>query len=1028
MEPDGQLCAQSHIGGWPVLSLDSAASGFAVRFFTLGFPLCPLRVRPSKGGNRDLLDGLATAGEKVFAPPAMMAMAILLQLQPPSWNVLALICAVLLLTALIPLERFRKHEELAKEKSKRAWFSNLQKELAETRDIKQLGEQALGLTLQILGTTGGCVLLQGDPGRDASYKNVQGLSSRTADLLTAQSFHPYLAMAAERWGALMVFSDLHKPEVVTAWQRDPLSNGFIGIMKAEGLRSAVLIGLGMQGRCYGALLAGSRKAQLLKSYQLRLALLMGHLVSGALESWARNRTEERHKQEFRAFYRMGLALRETFDFKTQIEILRREMKDLLGEKDFAFSLQSSPTGALETMVPFKNAREVESSLDGPTSKLEEQVVRTRSPLVVSVDWRGAARGSENVAGGPRKRSWCGVHIALSDGTAGVLAMVDYHSAITEKELELFQVVANEATKAFENARTFQRERERASSLGLLNELGQKAALVVNPKDLLPDICQQAQTAFGYELAHIDILHWDRRELVVEAEAGYGGELLGRRIALGEGLAGAAAETGESLVADFLATEAKYVPLQPGIRSGVSVPLKIQNQILGVFSLESRREHAFSSQDVLTTRALADQLAIALHNARTYQAAFEQAITDGLTGLKTHRYFMEAVEREWRRSTRSGQEFSVIMLDLDQFKEVNDRYGHRQGDRVLRAVADVLSETVRQSSVVARYGGDEFSILMPEATAAQAGTLAERMRAKIESDPLLKTHGVTASFGIGTFPVHGPTNEEVIRMADASMYLAKNQSGNCVCVGPLTPASMNAGWEPGVLAANFEMAPGQVFRTGSEAFNEYLNRIEQASRKATGEMYLLDTVTSLARSVDFSDHYTRDHGQAVSRWAVRIARQLGLSHEDVEEVRLAGVLHDIGKVGIPFDVLSKPARLTPEEYEVMKNHSVLGERILAPLMMGSIRRISRMVRHHHETFDGNGYPDRLKGESIPLGARILAIADSFDTIISDRAYKMGLSYKDGIFELHRCRGTQFDPQLVDSLVRSNDDQKSLDRES
>jgi diguanylate cyclase (GGDEF)-like protein/putative nucleotidyltransferase with HDIG domain len=822
----------------------------------------------------------------------------------------------------------------------------------------------------------------------------------------------------------MVFSDLQKPEVVRAWQRDPMSNGFIGIMKAEGLRSAVLIGLGAQGKCYGALLVGNRKAQLLKSHQLRLALLIGYCVSVALDSWAGKKTAERQKQEFRVLYRLGLALRETFDFKNQIEILRREMKDLLGDKEFALSLQGSPTGPLETVVPFESARELESTLDRPTSGLGDQVVRTRSPLVVSVDWRGAARGPENLAGGPRKRSWCGVHLALSDGSMGVLAMVDDQSPISETQIELFQVVAKEATKAFENTRAFQRERQRASSLGLLNELGQKAATFLNPKELIPNMCQQAQAAFGYELAHIDILNRARNELTVEAEAGYGGELLGRRIALGEGLAGAAAMTGKALMADLVATEAKYVPLKPGVRSAVSVPLVFHDETLGVFSLESRREHAFSPQDFLTAQALAQQLALALHNARTYHAALEQAITDGLTGLKTHRYFMEAVEREWRRSTRSGQEFSVIMLDLDRFKEVNDGYGHRQGDRVLRAVANVLSDSVRQSSVVARYGGDEFSILMPEAVAAQAGTLAERMRAKIESDPLLKTHGITASFGIGTFPIHGPTNEEVLRVADASMYMAKSQRGNCVCVGPVTPANMNAVWEPGVLAASFDMASGQVFRTGSEAFNEYLNRIEQASRKATGAPYLLDTVTSLARAIDFSDQYTRDHGQAVSRWAVRIARQLGLSHEDVEEVRLAGILHDIGKVGIPLDVLSKPARLTPEEYELVKSHSVLGERILSPLTMGSIKRISRMVRHHHETFDGTGYPDRLKGESIPLGARILALADSFDTIVSDRSYKMGHTYQDAIFELHRCCGTQFDPQLVDSLLRGGDDLQSL----
>ena len=311
---------------------------------------------------------------------------------------------------------------------------------------------------------------------------------------------------------------------------------------------------------------------------------------------------------------------------------------------------------------------------------------------------------------------------------------------------------------------------------MLNELGQKASAVANPKELLPDICQQAQSAFGYEMAHIAILNLDRNELVVEAEAGYGGELLGRRIALGEGVAGAAAQSGKPVVAGFGSSDAVYMPLRPGVRSGLSVPLKIDDEVLGVFSLESRREHAFPPDDILTTQTLAQQLALALHTARTYQAAFEQAITDGLTGLKTHRYFMEAVEREWRRSTRSGQNFlhdHHAGLGSVQGGE-RSGYGHMQGDRVLRAVANVLSDSVRQSNVVARYGGDEFSILMPEATTAQAEPFAERMRANIENDPLLKTHGITASVGIGTFPEHGPTMQEVLRVADAGMYLAKYQ--------------------------------------------------------------------------------------------------------------------------------------------------------------------------------------------------------------------------------------------------------------
>jgi diguanylate cyclase (GGDEF)-like protein len=938
------------------------------------------------------------------------------------WTTVALVCAALLLATLIPLGRIKRYRSKLQRSSRLEWFSSLRKDLEDTKDIKQFGEHALRSVLRILGSTEGCVVLQGDYGKEVSHKVVQGLSSRTAELLMSEPLRSYFATSSERWGSLMVFSDLQKSEVVSVWQRDPLSNGFIGIMKAEGFRTVVLIGLGAHGKWNGALLAGSRKASFQKSCELRTALVVANQLNVALESWSVKRTAERHNEESRVLNRVSLALRETIDFKTQIAVLRREMKDLLGNTDFALSLQSAPETPLEMVVPFEGASDVESSLGAPTTTLEEQVMRTRSPLVVSEEWRGASRSPSSAGANPRIRSWCGVPISLSDGTMGVLAMVDYHSPINARQLELFQVVAKEAAAAFENSRMLMREKERGRRLAILNEIGQRASAVLNPKELLPEICIQAQSAFGYEWAHIEVVDKETKELVVEAEAGYGSDFIGWRIPLTDTLPGAAVQSGKPAVADFTAVDSKFAPLRASVRSGVSVPLKVQDEILGVFSLESKRPNAFATEDVLVIQALANQVALALHTARTYQAAFEQAITDGLTGLKTHRYFMEAVEREWRRSTRSGQEFSIIMIDLDQFKEVNDRYGHMQGDRVLRAVANVLSDSVRQSNVVARYGGDEFAVLMPEATTAQAEAFAERMRANIESDPLLKQHGITASIGIATFPEHGPTKEEILRMADAGMYLAKYQNGNSVRVGP-SPSAASAGIDPGTIDPNLGAAARQMFNTGSEAFNEFLQRIEQASHKELGEVHLLETVTALARNIDFSDQFTRDHGQAVSRWAVMIARQLGMPEDDIEEVRVAGVLHDIGKVAIPMEILSKPGRLTPEEYALVKSHSVMGEKILVPLNLSSIKRISRMVRHHHETFDGTGYPDGLKGEAIPIGARILAVADSFDTIVSDRSYRRGRSYNDAIVELHRCCGTQFDPQLVDSFLRAHGDAKS-----
>jgi len=354
------------------------------------------------------------------------------------------------------------------------------------------------------------------------------------------------------------------------------------------------------------------------------------------------------------------------------------------------------------------------------------------------------------------------------------------------------------------------------------------------------------------------------------------------------------------------------------------------------------------------------------------------VTDGLTGLKTHRFFREALHGEWRRSARSGRSFSVILLDLDGFKQVNDRMGRPEGDKVLTAVAALVNAGSKQSNLVARYGGDEFAILMPDTNTQQAEIVAEALRAAVEADRFLHAHGVTASIGIATFPDHGPTPEAVLWVADSGMHLAKQPDGNCVKVASLT------------------------FAEGQELLKAYLGLPVKMK-----PLHLLDTVEAKEAKAP-----PKSHSEAVSWWAAKIAMQMGLSQAEVEDIEAVGMVHDIGMLGIPHNILYKPGRLTPEEFEVMKSHSVKGETILKPLKAEVVQRI---VRHHHEFFDGKGYPDNLKGEQIPIGARVIAVAEAFDTMVSGHVYSKARTVEEALAELRRCRGTQFDPLVVDALV-------------
>ena len=207
----------------------------------------------------------------------------------------------------------------------------------------------------------------------------------------------------------------------------------------------------------------------------------------------------------------------------------------------------------------------------------------------------------------------------------------------------------------------------------------------------------------------------------------------------------------------------------------------------------------------------------------------------------------------------------------------------------------------------------------------------------------------------------------------------------------------------------------MFSTDPDTFAQYLQRFQQMMHRTKGDApSLLDTITALAFAAEAKDPKTQSHSQAVSKLAAHIAMQMRLSEAEIQEIRLAGIVHDIGKIHVPEPLLCKPTLLTAEEYDIMKRHAAWGAKILEPL---KVKGIERIVRHHHESFDGQGYPDKLKGDEIPLGARIIAVAGAFDAMVSARTYSKARTLEEALAELRRCRGTQFDPMVVDAFLQS-----------
>jgi diguanylate cyclase (GGDEF)-like protein/putative nucleotidyltransferase with HDIG domain len=372
------------------------------------------------------------------------------------------------------------------------------------------------------------------------------------------------------------------------------------------------------------------------------------------------------------------------------------------------------------------------------------------------------------------------------------------------------------------------------------------------------------------------------------------------------------------------------------------------------------------------------LAISLYQRSTHRAlrAMRLALTDPLTGLGNHRHFHERLQRELVQAEEMGTPLTLCFVDIDDFKRINDQFGHPSGDRVLSQVAGRL----RQGGEAFRLGGDEFALLLvdrDEGTAlAAASSVVERIGA-LELDHIGK---VTASAGIATFPVQGHGRDELIRLADSALYWAKEHGKNRV----------------------------RLYRSD-------VVELAQLKRLAAGpdRAARYRAAASLAKAVDARDTYTGSHSERVSELAARLASRMGIDVEQVELTRLAGSLHDLGKLAIPEEILRKPGELTDTERLVLERHPQIGHRMLDSL---GVDPVADVVLHHHERWDGAGYPDGLQGETIPLGARIIFVADAYDAMTSDRIYRPKLSSESALAELRRCAGTQFDPTIVSALAR------------
>lgn len=826
----------------------------------------------------------------------------------------------------------------------------------------------------------------------------------------------YISQLAYRNSGIFTIHDL-------AEVNEPLPVGgqgtfaeFKRILTDAGVKHLTAVNLQTRENNFGVILFPHAERRAFGSSGPRLMVGLALQLGLTLENYVVTHDAHRRTKEYELLTEIGKAISSRLDQDEILRTIQIELGQIFDTSHFYIAFEEGQEIRFELEV--RDNRALPKRTREMRNAFTEYVIRTGEPLLIRSDLE-AMRQRLGISHVPKRPARCliAAPIFLGSKSSGIMVAMnpDREFVFEQRDLDVLVTAAGQVSVAVENARLFAEEQRRSRQLAFLNNISRTAISSDDPVHMLGEIAGEIQKNFSFDHIGIGLLDYGTKEVEIKAEAGATAHATGKKIPLGTGILGRVARTGErALVQNAL--PGNLTGILPDSRAVLCIPITYGDSLLGVLNVESRNENAFLPQDVLILNTLADLLATALHNAFVFQKLQQQSITDGLTGIKTRRFFWEALSAEWKRASRSGRPFSVVLIDLDKFKEVNDTMGHFEGDLVLARVGRLLEQKSRQSNVVARYGGDEFIVLMPETGAEQAQVLAERLRQWLASDPMLAEHHITGSFGVASFPMHGFSIEDIIRVADAGMYVSKRSGGNLVSTAQ-------------------EFVEGQDFARQRQQISAYIEGFLQRERtgpehveELTSTLYKLcggdqdcqvpllkEAIESLSRAAESRELQTAGHGDLVARYAEVLARALGLSPEETADLVYAARVHDVGKIFIPERILNKPGPLNDEEFFQIKLHARVGAEIVGTIPHSDMMRGA--IEHHHQRFDGSGYPDGLRGEQIPQWARIIALADAYANLVTEQTFSSARTPDQALEELAKMSGTRFDGMLVRLLLRS-----------
>ncbi len=567
---------------------------------------------------------------------------------------------------------------------------------------------------------------------------------------------------------------------------------------------------------------------------------------------------------------------------------------------------------------------------------------------------------------------------------GYLEEIDF-SVVVLAALALGAVVLRMTITFTSNRRLVSALSRRESEQAVLRRVATAVAADAEPREVFSLVASEVAGLLDCEVGLVCRFDAGEASIVGSSGLGTNGGGAGRPLRR-DGALARVVQSGETArIDDFATMEGDErddgEPLTSGLRRAIAAPVNVRGNVWGAVVAARRRDLVLPADAESRLRNLAQLVGMAIDNAEARARLVERADTDSLTGLANHRAFQEGLHREFDLATSEGRQLSLVLFDLDHFKRINDANGHQVGDQVLIEVANCLRRSARMADIAARIGGEEFAWILTDTDGDTAVEAAERVRREVAALPVDLPTGIQLTISAGACDLESASSaEELVELADGALYWAKAQGRD----------------------ASYLYSPAVVTELSAQ---ERAARLERQQALAG--------LRALARAVDAKDHSTQEHSLRVADIAVQIAGELGWSDREQAMLHEAGLLHDVGKIGVPDAVLFKEGALTEEEFELIKQHSALGAEI-ADEVLGADQ--VAWIRGHHERWDGGGYPDGLAGNGIAQGARILALADAWDVMLTVRTYKHALPEEEAVAEVERVTGTQFSPEVSAAFMR------------